>query len=543
MMAEMARRARLRAGMANGGIIAFKKGEEVEDRDRIEKEKNKPVESEIYEVPNREISSRPVTGKTLYNPNKGADEAREERLNKIVEQRKQIDAEGNRILAERDLGDMNKGIVAAADKVSPVPKASAPAVSAPAPAPAPVTTAPAPDAAPSAGLMNAKKLATALGRDEASPATKADANIEEEDAGIYGLSSKLPAELKDELRLVTEQQDTAGTLRKSTPQLEMQKREDELTAIGLPSFYSKEQDKIKAKRLANTEQAKSDAEDRLYKFLINWGRTPGSTLRGIVEAGYELSNQQGLDKKEQRRMEKELDDVSSSLDKAEYERKIGDYEKAKESITKAGQQYYELGIKKAKIVADYKIKTMESADKLEIARLKIEAAGNKQANRAAIIQQADEYFKGLVAEGKPANAITYKQALIEVNAMQPSVRSAEIGLPPKITAAGADVTRATTGEKDAATRASDAKRKQLGDFKDDLYDALRDKGVKKELNDAKTPEAKADIKNRVKKQVLGGFDLLTSKDVGLDGATTPPPASNRTSTIQQQADAILSGGR
>jgi hypothetical protein len=116
-----------------------------------------------------------------------------------------------------------------------------------------------------------------------------------------------------------------------------------------------------------------------------------------------------MDKKEQRRLEKELDDVSSSLSKAEYERQIGDYDKAKESITKAGQQYYELGIKKAKIVADYKIKTMESAEKLEIARLKAEKAGN----RASDLQVIDQLFHTLVEEGKPADAKTYHYAMEE----------------------------------------------------------------------------------------------------------------------------------
>ena len=515
--AEMARRANLRAGMAAGGIVAFKDGESVEDeakRRAIKGEKR----DEIKRLQRDATSDENFDDDMQVRLEK---ELRDERISRDLQPDEEM--------------AIQKRYTELKNKYAPLLPEATPV--APAPAPQGITAAP---TATPPGMMNSAGLAKALGRDQSSPATKADAVLDEEDAGIYGASNKLPAELKDELRLVTEQQTEADRLRKSTPQSEAQRRQDELTAMGLPSFYSMEQEKIRLKRESNKEQAKSDAEDRLHRFLINWGRTPGSTLKGIVEAGYELSNQQGLDKKEQRRMEKELDDISSSLSKAEYERQIGDYDKAKESIAKAGQQYYELGIKKAKIVADYKIKSMESADKLEIARLKVEAAANKQGNKAAIIQQADEYFKGLVAEGKPANAVTYKQALIEVNAMQPSVRSAEIGLPPKLTSAGADVVRAGTGEKDAATRAAEAKRKQIGDFKDDLYDALRDKDVKKELKDAKTPEAKAAIKNRVKQQVLGGFELLTPRDVGLAGGAAP--ASNPNS-VRSAADAILSGGR
>jgi len=301
---------------------------------------------------------------------------------------------------------------------------------------------------------------------------------------------------------------------------------------------SSKQEKIRLKRESNKEQAKSDAEDRLHRFLINWGRTPGSTLKGIVEAGYELSNQQGLDKKEQRRMEKELDDISSALSKAEYERQIGDYDKAKESITKAGQQYYELGIKKAKIVTDYKIKTMESADKLEIARLKAEKLGSKPAD----VQLVDSYFQGLIAEGYPADAKTYNEAIRQFCKIKPTgqitaATIAQSNKPEENLLRGRDI---ANKERETDTRASDAKRKQIGDFKDDLYDALRDKDVKKELKNAKTPEAKAAIKDRVKQQVLGGFDLLSPKDVGLAGGAAP--ASNPNS-VRSAADAILSGGR
>jgi hypothetical protein len=389
--AEMARRANLRAGMARGGIVAFKDGEGVEDEDK-----------------KRVISRGIERAKEIKRLKEDAKS--EENFDDDMQVRAEKERRDERI--RRDLNPPvaaapvdNARIVAAAGKnVSPVPAAPAPAQDVSS-SPPPLALAPTPvDAgALPPGTMNSTRLATALGRDQASPATKADAAISEKDYG------SLPKELADELKDSDEQRAAAKLTMESTPQAVMKKREEELAALGLPSFYSKEQEKVRQKRLANKEQAKSDAEDRLHKFLINWGRTPGSTLRGIVEAGYDLSNQQGMDKKEQRRMEKELDEVSSSLDKAEYERKIGDYEKAKETITKAGELYYKIGKDRTKIITDYKIKSMESADKLEIARLKAE----KAANKAVDLQVIDRIFETLIGEGKPATAQTYHAAIDE----------------------------------------------------------------------------------------------------------------------------------
>jgi hypothetical protein len=477
--AEIARRANLRAGMATGGIVAFKKGKKVKE-DTSEK-------AEDITVPEADVGGEGIL-KALKN---------------------------------------NPDLLSTAPAPTPAPTAAAPATAPAAPA-APVAAAPAAaptDAGvPPQGMMNSAGLNKALGR-EASPATKADADLEE-DAGIYGASNKLPSELKDELRLVTDQQNEADILRKSSPQNVVEKRRDELTALGLPSYYDKEQEKIKDKRKANAEQAKSDAEDRLYRFLINWGRTPGSTLKGIVEAGYDLSNQQGLDKKEQRKMEKELDDISSSLSKAEYERQVGEFDKAKETITKAGQQYYELGIKKAKIVADYKIKSMESADKLEIARLKAEKVGSKPSD----VQLVDSYFLGLVADGKPADARTYNEAIREFYRIKPTgtitaATIAQSNKPDENLLKGRDITNKEQEEQ----------RKRLKDAKDaadnEIFSPSFDKQVRGlyEKEGAKTAADKAAIRRREEKRVLEDqkieHGVVPVKPAAAEPKTTAPKAA------------------
>jgi hypothetical protein len=129
--------------------------------------------------------------------------------------------------------------------------------------------------------------------------------------------------------------------------------------------------------------------------------------------------------------------------------------------------------------------------------------------------------------------------------MQPSVRSAEIALPPKTASAGADVSRATTAEKDAENRAREEARKRMKDAKDAADDetsskTFRDqlKGIYKEKG-AKTPAEKAAIRQREEKRVLD------NKKIEYDVAPVKPatPAAASSLSVQQQADAIISGGR
>jgi hypothetical protein len=127
--------------------------------------------------------------------------------------------------------------------------------------------------------------------------------------------------------------------------------------------------------------------------------------------------------------------------------------------------------------------------------------------------------------------------------MQPSVRSAEIALPPKITAAGADVVRAGTGEKDAENRAKEEARKRMKDAKDAADDETSSKTFRDQLKGiyakegAKTSAEKAVIRQREEKRVLD------AKKVEYDVAPVKPAAATSGNSVRSAADAILSGGR
>jgi hypothetical protein len=356
-----------------------------------------------------------------------------------------------------------------------------------APAPAPAEAAPV-DAAPT--MMNASKLATAQGKTPA-PAGIAAAT---DDSPISGVSSRLPADLQSELSLLSDQQDKYDLLRKSTVPQEVERKRAERIALGLPSYYDTEKTNVQNKQVALKEQAKSDAEDRLHKFLIVWGRTPGSVLKGVIEGGYDLAHQQELDKKEQRKQANELDGILSHLNESEYLRQIGDMDGAEKAINEAGEKYYKLGVEKAKIKADYNIKMMDQATKMEIAQLKAEVASAKTGSKAPDLQVIDQLFHTLVGEGKPADAKTYHAAIAEYyKSYKPAgaLGAAVIGQTYKpeeldIKKRLADLEAANTTLKDQLTQATVGKTtaETQGKIQENVDDALRSKENRAAIADA-----------------------------------------------------------
>jgi hypothetical protein len=498
--AEIARRANLRAGMAGGGIVAFKDGESVEDE-----EKRRAIRGEKRDELKR------------LREDAKSDEKFDEDM--LVRAEKELrDARISRDLQPAPAAAPvdNEGIIAAArQNVSPVPTAPAPAQDVP--------------------VGGNQGIAAAL---QGKAALYGDAGY-----GGYqeGETSSLDASQLALLGLTrdieTEKAGLKTKMDQATTDLTKQYKK-ERTDAGIPDIFQVEKQKLEERKTRGEKSEQETARNNLIRFLTKWGTIPGSTMRGMIGAGAELIDKIDMDAKHKQKFLNELDDIDSRINDSEYARRIGDEDRARKEKDEAGKRYYQLAHDLNKTRLDIALKDKDLQRALEVQFAKNEAVLAKQTNIPAVIQEVQiksaalmEKYAGPLRDGKMTKNQIADMALDEVLSKQPSVTSTAMTLPARNISAGADLTRAGTGEKDAATRASDAKRKQLGDFKDDLYDALRDKDIKKELNNAKTPEAKADIKNRVKKQVLGGFDLLTPRDVGLGESTTPPPATNRTNTI------------
>jgi len=368
---------------------------------------------------------------------------------------------------------------------------------------------PAVDVVPVAGTMDASKLATAQGKNPAGiTAAVSDA------IPISGVSPKTALDLKTELDYLEEARDKDATLMKSTVPQEVERRRGEKAALGLPSFYDTEKTNVQNKQTALKEQAKSDAEDRLYRFLMVWGRTPGSELKGIIEGGYDLSHQQELSKKEQRKMANELDAAMSHLNEAEYLRQIGDMEGAEKAIKEAGERYYTNATNIAKIKADYNIKLMDQATKMEIAQLKAELSAAKTGSKAPDLQVIDQLFHTLVGQGKPANANTYHQAIKEFY-VQYKPQGALIASGPATVNAGANLS-------DSATRRQEHERKNRADFNEafriSTMTGPNADAIAKANKEDKTGKAAKAITDRIKAELAVEYDIKLPKAAAPEAA-------------------------
>ena len=207
-------------------------------------------------------------------------------------------------------------------------------------------------------------------------------------------------------------------------------------------------DERKAKIAGETKEA---AQDRLTQFLINWGRTPGPALNGIINAGEKLIEANVEDKKLRKKMLEDLEDARLTINRGEYARRLGDEKEAESMKARAGEQYYNINKELLKHRADMSIKAMDAANKLEIQALKNELIVAKGANKDKVIQQAELLYAEKVFKGAPENASTMAQALREANAMQPTVTATAMTIPSRETSAGAAASQAGTAEDQAET--------------------------------------------------------------------------------------------
>ncbi len=228
-------------------------------------------------------------------------------------------------------------------------------------------------------------------------------------------------------------------------------KEAERKAAGFVDPAIAEAKTIDERKAKIAGEAKEAAQDRLTQFLINWGRTPGPALNGIINAGEKLIEANVEDKKLRKKMLEDLEDARLTVNRGVYERRLGNEKEAEAMKAKAGEQYYNINKELLKHRADMSIKAMDAANKLEIQALKNELVVAKGVNKDKVIQQAEILYAEKVFKGAPENAITMAQALREANTMQPTVTATAMTVPARNITADASASQAGTAEDQAET--------------------------------------------------------------------------------------------
>jgi len=536
MQAEEERRKELR-GMANGGIIAFAgKGrsdvEDKEDRDRIEAEKNKQADTMMYAVPEGTTSNRPITNKTLFNPNEGADEVTRNYYKQKDKELNEIRSEGNRILAKRDIDETNKGIRGNLGNISPVREGVAandgedkyathltPYLSNQAGMSADnqgITAAP---SGPSYRDREAANLEAGL-----SAAGQRPTPLDPSQQALLGLTQDIEKE-KGELKPKMDQ---------STADLVKSYEKDRKDA-GLPDIFQVEKQKHEDRKTRGEKSEQETARNNLIRFLTRWGTIPGGAMRGMIGAGAELVDKMDLDAKHRDKFLNELDDIESKINSSEYARRLGDEERARKEKEEAGKRYYQLAHDLNKTRLDIALKDKDLQRALEVQFEKNQAALAKTANTPAIIQEVNiksaelmQKYSAQLRDGLMSKEQIAAEALDYVLARQPQVTSTAMTLPSRAASAGADVTRAETDAQKAERERKTARGNQVKQFQDQLRVVTMTGEVQEEIQKAKaqdkTGKKAKEIIDREARRLLGGYELLTPQDVGLSTPRVTPVA-------------------
>jgi hypothetical protein len=174
----------------------------------------------------------------------------------------------------------------------------------------------------------------------------------------------------------------------------MKQQEAEREKMGLPSPYGKELEKLTKRREKVDEDSVQDARENLTMFLQRWGTTPGATLLAMNKAGMEMVEKSGLDRKARRKLLDQLDGVERDLRTGEYQRRLGEEERARNHIEKAGKEYNQVGEK----IVEYTVKLINNEATNE-ARTKIAELAEKLREAKATDKPTDYQFeiKNIVA--------------------------------------------------------------------------------------------------------------------------------------------------
>jgi len=255
------------------------------------------------------------------------------------------------------------------------------------------------------------------------------------------------------------------TMDKSVAEI-AKEQQDMYAQMGIVNPAIAEQAGLKARKATVETDAQELAKSRLIQFLVDWGKTPGSAVKGAINAGSNLIDSSIGDDKLRKKLLSDLDGVDRDINKAEYLRKTGDVDKATAIQRDAGAKYYAINEK-----------ILEYNAKIELQQMKNELAASKIANKNGVVQQAEVIATGMVAQGAPDNAVTQAAALKQALAMQPSVTSAGVSAASQQAIAGPKIevarTQAEIDADRAATALAEERRKQKKDLDEAVDDKLR----------------------------------------------------------------------
>jgi hypothetical protein len=329
--------------------------------------------------------------------------------------------------------------------------------------------------------------------------------------------------LQQDLGILSGRMKELGEERKASVPDIMTKMAGEREQMGIVDPTAGRQKELDERKARIDADAKELAMSRLSQFLIRWGQTPGSAMRGAIEAGSELVANSITDTKERKKALDQLDDAKAALNEAEYLRKVGDMDKAQARIDKAGKDFFDVAKDLAGIKAQLAIKQLDAETKREIQQLKNDLAVAKGQNKTAVLQVADAYFKAAVEQGAPANATTYETAIKQAARDMPGVISAGISAAPR----HADVALAgdklkTVDQPGAGARVSEAKINAQKQLTKELRTLAATNPAYQAAIKGKTKEEKAAIREQFEQEIKNKPAYAILRE-GASAAPAPTP--------------------
>jgi hypothetical protein len=478
---EKQRRDALRGAMAAGGIVAFKKGKEVDEERTLTKEEEEKILRAIG-VPETPKEAEPSSAERIKSIRQSyvGGQPKEEAMVMPIDK---------------------EGIVAAARKnVSPVPDASR-------------TTPP-----PSAGISAANS--PMLGNVNQLYSDVEAANLE---AGRDMQGNKIGAEadpadvaIEEHIANLKKQQSPLQEVMNKSKADLVKSYQKEREDINLPDPANRERQLLEDRKTRGEESEKETARNNLIRFLTKWGTIPGSTMRGLIGAGSDLIDKMDVDEKHRQKFLNEMDDIESKINSSEYARRLGDEDRARKEKDEAGKLYYKLASDITEIRLKEALKDKDVRKAIEVEKYKIkreEAKGPKGQeymvgvySRALTAGNPTKYPPGPSTDGIAAQMYMRDQPGVQSTAMTLSSREAS---------AGADVTRATTAVTEAATKAKkDARDAVIALDKAVRNKTMTDETISRDIDAAnrrdKTGKAAKDIIDRVRKELAPEYGVPLS---------------------------------
>ena len=372
-------------------------------------------------------------------------------------------------------------------------------------------------------VKDASSLAKALGQkqEDVAPAPAPAQDVASQ--GVAAAKAKPTYEdtLQDQITKLGKSQEKLDADRNLSVTERMKQQEAEREKMGLPSPYGREIEKLGKRREKVEEDSVQDARENLTMFLQRWGTTPGSTLLAMNKAGMEMVEKSGLDRKARRNLLNQLDGVERDLRTGEYQRRLGEEERARNHIEKAGMEYNKVGEK----IVEYTTKLINN-EATNAAREKIAELAQKLQEAKIAGKEVSDYKTRLniiAAEIKSnpkfkdvpdAMILASADKIVRGHEISKASAGATVGLGPKERQA----TVAETKENaDIVTKARTQVRNEImmpGPIKDEYKrlktdedkQAFTDKLLEKRINEAKSGTVSTKEPSGKGKSGLAAFD-------------------------------------